>query len=266
MRCKNCHAVMMDTDAFCPSCRASAASATAAAPGEFSKPSPMLMALPILGGAVGGALYGALTAPSGRSSSLAGAPVARRSSPLKWMFGLLFILVGILFLVLALVSFCDIWDLARRERIEVTAAELSRIKDPKASPGAWIAYSFEESKPIEMPLTRQRLGHGGDVNARCLLVKVEDKWLIASVAPGFEGNQLVGRLVPLESPPSKLLIEKIRGSGTNPAAVLPYEFNSVDGSASDQHFRYTGAALVAFFGLLGLLLGLFLVCRRRRVA
>ena len=33
-----------------------------------------------------------------------------------------------------------------------------------------------------------RLGLGGDVEARCLLIRVEDKWLMATVTPAFEGT------------------------------------------------------------------------------
>jgi len=63
MRCRNCHTVMMESDLSCPTCHASAASATAAAPGPFSSPSGMSTLLPIFGGAIGGALYGALNSP-----------------------------------------------------------------------------------------------------------------------------------------------------------------------------------------------------------
>jgi hypothetical protein len=74
----------------------------------------------------------------------------------------------------------------------------------------------------------------------------------------------VGRLLPLDSPASQLLIERLRKIEPNPSALLPYEFNAVDGSASDQHLRYTAAAFIAVFGLLGLLLGLYLIRGRRR--
>jgi len=75
-------------------------------------------------------------------------------------------------------------------------------------------------------------------------VRVEDKWLIASVAAGFEGNQLVGRLLPLDAAASHSLLERIRRIEPDPSALLPYEFNGVDGSASDQRIRYMGAACV----------------------
>src|SRR5262245_27689802 len=70
MRCRNCHTVMMDTDPECPSCHASAASATAPPPGPMSNnPSGLLMTLPIFGGAIGGAIYGAITASQAEATS-----------------------------------------------------------------------------------------------------------------------------------------------------------------------------------------------------
>jgi hypothetical protein len=72
----------------------------------------------------------------------------------------------------------------------------------------------------------------------------------------------VGRLLPLDSPASQLLIERLRKIEPNPSALLPYEFNAVDGSASDQRIRYSGVAWCAFFGVVGVSLGLCLLCRR----
>jgi hypothetical protein len=269
MRCRNCHTQLMDTDYACPSCHASRASATSSAPGEFTKPSGWVNALPALGGAMGGLVAGAIIASSNSSSGgtlhSATGTATRASSPVRVTFGLFFLLGGIVFLGIAGVMFYDTWKIAQWVPKEVTAAELSQTKDPKSYPGPWLAYTFEGSKPTELNVTRPRLNHGGDVEARGLLVQVEDKWMFVSVAPGFEGNRLVGRLSPYDPVQSKPVIEKIRKIEPNPAALLPYEFNAVDGCASDQRQRYTVAGVCGFLGLGGLLPGL-LLCRRRRTA
>jgi hypothetical protein len=179
------------------------------------------------------------------------------------MLGLFFILGGILFLVIATVMFYYAWEIAQWVPKEVPAAELRQAKDPKSYPGPWIAYTFEASKPAEMNVKRHRLNHGGDVEARGHFVQVEDKWMFVSVAPGFEGNRLVGRLSLLDPVLSKPLIERMRRIEPNSTALLPFEFNAVDGSESDRRQRYTGAAVCAFLGLLGLLPGL-LLCRNRQ--
>jgi hypothetical protein len=229
------------------------------------------MLLPVFGGAIGGAIAGGIMAATAPSSSggYGGHGATRSSSSLRWVFAILFILVGGFFALGALVLFCDTWKIAQRVPEEVTAAELLRTKDAKSPPAPWIAYSFGESKPTKLTVTRRRLGHGGEVKASCLLVRVEDKWLLASVAPGFEDSQLVGRLVPLDSS-SQALIEQIPKaepkSDAKPLALLPYEFNGVDGSASDQQGRYIGAAGCGVLGLLGLLVGLRLACGKRRAA
>jgi hypothetical protein len=256
MRCRNCHTVLMEADAECPVCHASMASATAAAPAPSESSSGMLKLLPIFGGAAGGLLYAALANSDERATSRS-ARRPRESSPLKWIFGLLLILGGGLFLILAFVHFCETWRIARREPTAVTGADLRRLENAKSA-APWIAYTFAESKPTELILKRSRLGHGGDVQARCLLVRVEDKWLVASVAPGFEGNNLVGRLMPIDSPLSQSLIERVRKLELNPSSLLPYEFNAVDGSSSDQRIRYIAVACIALFGLLGLLFGVYL--------
>jgi hypothetical protein len=48
--------------------------------------------------------------------------------------------------------------------------------------------------------------------------------------------------------------------------MLNREFNAVEGSASDQHTRYAAVAVCAFFGLVGFLFGLRLLCAGRRLA
>jgi hypothetical protein len=217
---------------------------------------------------MGGALAGAIMAGSasgGTVYSPAATPGARSSGPVRVTFGLFFLLGGIVFLGLAGVMAYDTWKITQWVPTEVTAPELIKAKDPKAYPGPWIAYTFEGSKPTEMNVTRQRLNHGGDVEARLLLVQVEDKWMFASVAPGFEGNRLVGRISPLDPVQSKPLIERLKKIEPNPAALLPYEFLAVDGCQSDQRQRFTIAGVCAFLGLLGVIPGI-LLCRKRRAA
>lgn len=264
MRCRNCHTVMMDTDTHCPGCHASVARATAAAPGPIEAPSPMLTMLPMFGGAIGGAIAGAIiagstaTAPSSPPGSLSyGAPPRRGPGPLRWTFGILLMLGGALFLLLGPALLYDTWKLAQRKPQMITAAELGRKEGSASLAGAWTAYTFEESKPTGLTVTRRRLGLGGDVEARCLLVRVEDKWLMATVTPAFEGNQLVGRLNPS---PSKDLIQRV--TKIEPS-LLPYEFNAVDGSTNDQRLLYIRSGWYAGFGLLGVLLGMRLVIRRQ---
>ncbi len=268
MRCRNCHTQLMDTDAVCPSCRASRTSATSAAPGEFTKPPGWVNMLPMFGGAVGGAVAGAIiasTANSGGTRYSTAAPATRGSTPVKRLVGLLLILGGLLFLVVAPVVFYNTWQNAQWVPKEVTAAELSQTREPKSYPGPWLAYTFEAAKPAEMNVMRQRLKHGGDVEARGLFVPVEDHLMFVSVAPGFEGNRLVGRLSPLDPTLSKPLVERMRKMELHSAALLPFEFKAVDGCESDRRQRYAGAAVCAVLGLLGLVPGL-LLCRKRRLA
>lgn len=245
--------------------------ATAAAPELTGNPSSnLLKMLPIFGGAAGGLLYAGLTSSeaggSARDPRWAGGTRARRgSSGLKRLFGFLLILGGGLFLVLAVVHACDTWNLARRQPTAASAVELCRPDYLRSAPD-WIVYTFAEAKATEVTVTRQHLGLGGDVEARCLLIRVGDKWLTATVAPGFDGDHLVGRLVSLDSPASRALLARLRKQLPNGSVLLPYEFNAVDGNANDQRVRYMAAAWLAAFGFVGLWLGRYLFRGGRRPA
>jgi hypothetical protein len=226
--------------------------------------------LPIFGGAIGGALYAGLK--SGEASPVWGAAPPSSgfsrptgTSPIKRIVGVVLLLGGGLLLVLAGVQFCETWTIAHREPRVATAADLCR-KEYTDAPPVWISYTFAESKPTDLIVTRRRLGHGWEAQARCLLVRVEDKWLMATVALGFDGNNLVGQVRPLEPTLSQSVIERVRKVEPNRSALLPYEFNAVDGSASDQQERYETASVVAVFGLLVAGLGLYLFRRGRRPA
>lgn len=265
MRCRNCHTQLMDTDPACPCCHSSRARATAAPPGEIIKPSNLIYALPAFGGAIGGLIAGAILAGSGGTLPSPAIPATGGSSSVKMMFGVFFLLGGLLLLLSAPFAIYNTWKIAQWIPKEVTAAELRQTKDPASYPGAWIAYNFEASKPAQLNVTRQRMNHGGDVVARGLFVAVEDKWMFVSVAPGFEGDRLVGRLFPVDPDLSKLLAKRLPKMELNPSALLPYEFHAVDGCESDRQQRYIGAAVCAFLGLLALFPGL-LLCRKRRTA
>lgn len=260
MRCKNCHTVMMDTDSHCVSCRAPAESATAAPPEQTGDTGlGMLILLPMFGGALGGLAAGLIHAGMNSRSTpaRASAPTGTARSIRLWI-GAVLTLVGGLFVLLAMLQYHKTRAIAEREPTVATAADLCRKDYPEKAP-PWIVYTFTESKPLPDTVTRRRLGYGGEVTAHCLLVRVNDRWLVATVAAGFEGNELVGRLLPVESPSSQALIERVRSSEPHPSAVLPFELNAVDGCESDQHARYTRAGWIGGIALAGAVLGLFLL-------
>ena len=257
MRCRNCHTVMMDDDPICPSCHATAESATSGPPdlaGE--KPNGLLLLLPMFGGALGGLAYAALT--SGHASASSGSRGGGGGfGPIKKIVGGVLLVLGALFLLLAFLQFNNVQKIVQQTSTPATPAEL-RTRSYVDKPPPWVSYTFEESKPVDETVTRKRQGYGGEVHAKVIMVRVENRWLVATVAPDFEGNELVGRLLPIDSPISQPLIERQRKLQSDPKEILPYEFFAVEGCASDQQLRYHAAGLTGVIGLFGLLLGVWL--------
>ncbi len=270
MRCRNCHIQLMETDTHCPSCRSPVGRATAGAPGEMGKkPNNLLMMLPIFGGAAGGLLYGAIraaqasTEPTARRPFPGSSPAAasRRSgasSGTKTVIGLLFLSGGGFLLFIAGREAWNTWNVSRRPVTEVTAADVGRLDFAKSAPD-WIRFTFTESKPTTVAVKRKRQGGETEVEARCLLARVQDKWLLATVPPGFAGNDLVGYVVPFDPVATRPMLEQIVKAEPKVRGILPFEFNAVEGSAEDQRLRNMAAALLGFFGLLGVLVGVCLV-------
>jgi hypothetical protein len=270
MRCKNCHTVMMDTDPECPSCHASYASATAAPPETIETAGNGMFVATMLGGALGGMLYAAVGTPQttvvpGRSRAGAGSASVSPSetSSLVWIFGVVFMGIGALVLMAAIVGFFDTYRIAQREPKVMTAADLCRLKTTESTP-AWIAFNLAETKTTDLTVARKRLASSGEVQARCLLVRVGDKkWLAATVPLGFDDEVLVGRLVSNDATTTQYLIERAAKLLPKGAVLLPYEFHAVEGSSSDQHVRYAAAGMTGSLGLLALLFGVWLFRRGR---
>jgi hypothetical protein len=259
----------METDTHCPSCRSPVGRATAAAPGEMGKkPNALLMMLPVFGGAAGGLLAGAIQAasadtpsarrPFGGASATAATGRSGSSSAAKILVGLVFLFGGGFLLFIGGREVWDTWNVSRRPATEVTAAELGRVDFAKSAPD-WIRFTFAESKPTPVGVKRKRQGGDVEAEARCLLVRVQDKWLLATVPPNFQGNDLVGYVVPFDPVAVRPVLEQIVQAEPKVRGILPFEFHAVEGSAEDQRLRNMSAALLGFFGLLGVLVGVCLI-------
>ena len=188
---------------------------------------------------------------------------ARALRTVKTLFGVFFILGGALFMVVSFVQFNATRDISQRVPTVATPAEL-RTRSYVEKPPSWVSYPFEESKPFDEIVTRRRAGLGGDVQAKCILVKVETRWLIATVDKDFDGNELVGRILPVDSPISQSLIDRVRKEQDDPKTILPYEFFAVEGCPGDQSFRYTVVGWMGGIGLAAFAAGLYLLFAGRR--
>ncbi len=267
MRCRNCHVQLMATDTHCPSCHSPVSRATAAAPGEMARNTDnKLWMLPAFGGLAGGLLAGAImaaqesTRPTARRSSFFSPPTAPpgKSSVTKLLLGILFLFVGGGIVYVAGQEAWSAWKVSQRQATEVTAAELARPDFAKSAP-EWIRYTFGELKPTAVAVQRKRSGGGVEVEARCYLVRVGDKWLLATVPPGFQETELVGSVAPFDPTTSRPMLEQVARAEPKVTAILPFEFNGVEGCATDQRRRQTAAGILATLGLLSVLLGVYLL-------
>jgi len=268
MRCRNCHTQLMPTDTHCPSCHSSVARATAAAPGQFAKDDNVLLRmLPAFGGAAGGLLAGAIRAadasvqPTARQQQFFVTPATAGGGGPKigrLLAGLVLLTVGSVFIFVGVREAWNTRNVSQRPATEVTEAELGRPSFAKAAP-EWIHYTFTESKPTTVAVKRKRLDGETEVDARCLLVHVDNKGLVATVPLSFEGNELTGYVVPFDPAASRPMLEQIVKAEPKLNAILPFEFNGIEGSASDQHLRNMAAGLLGLVGLAGALIGMYLI-------
>lgn len=219
MRCLNCQTVLMDTDTRCPMCG---------------------MATPF-GQAAASSLY----------VKAAIDPNARRKFQLmKWIWAPIMILGGALVAAVGFVMFQETRT-SRPAPRELSAADLLKIDSllpcDMASPAAetdWVSYLPTKTLDTGVKYVKVR---SQQETSRYLLLQVQDRWLLAKVAPQFNGVRVEGKLSQLDT----VALPKVEAANPHEAKrLLPYQLDGeYDIAATERQKAMMGGA-IGVFGVL----------------
>lgn len=211
MRCLNCHTGMMATDTRCPACG---------------------MASPL-----------GQAAATSLEARAANDPEARRKFIFKnWAIAVVVFLGGLPVTAIGALMFFDARTNHPKAR-DVDAADLIRIDRPESMPD-WISYNSDRCIDTGAQYVKLR---SRQTTSKFLLLKVQDRWLLAKVDPRFNGWRVEGKLTGLDS----VVLPKVREAYPHEASrVLPYMFDGEYDIAATQRQNSILGGAVAVFGML----------------
>ena len=131
-----------------------------------------------------------------------------------------------------------------RGPVPITEAELRQLDDPSALRDTYVTFNFTETKETGLGVKR-----GAKWESKYLLVRVQDRWVLASVPAEYGGSQITGRLSRLDARGSKFdanALAQIRSLFPN-HQLAPFCFQA----SQDQ--QSAAGSLVTVVGLLVLI-------------
>lgn len=134
---------------------------------------------------------------------------------------------------------------------EVTLADIARIKDPGELPSTWVKVQLDKVHQTEIVLEETYRGRSR-IEEEYLLFQAGDRWMIARVSPGFDGNVLSGQIYHSDDQLASRTWGAIRDGyqQVHQGRLFPFEF---DASHSYGGIWKMFAFVVATFAVAGLL-------------
>ena len=175
------------------------------------------------------------------------APPARRGHPvMRWFCAIVALLFGGALLLVALAMFLGAQDSNQRGPRVVKADELRKLQDPSSLPDPWVSYTAP--KVIDTNIV-VRLGRKRNSAVRYLLLKVEDRWLLARVQPRHTGNKVEGSLTVLSGPNFDRVSKEVYMLAPAKASkLLPYHLDGQYDYGVNGRTMMIVAGFVALFG------------------
>jgi hypothetical protein len=151
----------------------------------------------------------------------------------------------------------------------ITSSELLEVKDPKAMPSPWVAYTpdqpvVETGMGIETKLRRK---NSKGTKTRFVLVPVKDKWMIAELEMRAKADRIEGELGKWDTGgPSQEASEKIKTQHPDKKdKLLPVQLDAASGDSNSRLIIMTvGLAFLALLGVGGTIYGFVTLPRKRR--
>jgi hypothetical protein len=140
---------------------------------------------------------------------------------------------------------------------EITLEQLAQVEDPAQLPSTWVKVKFDKAVKSEIVLEETRSGNSR-IAEEYLIFQAGERWMIACVPGGFEGNELSGQIWRRGHGLARDAVAAITDElqDTHQGKLFPFEFDASEDYASK--WQVTSgligvcAAAGVFFSFLGL--------------
>jgi hypothetical protein len=135
---------------------------------------------------------------------------------------------------------------------EVTLADIGKMSDPRELPSTWVKVKLDKVVPSNVVL--EEVGAGTrHIEEEYLLFQAGDRWMIASVPPGFAGNEISGQIWRNNAPLAREIIAAVADElkDVHRGKLIPYQFHAGDDYGTNWKCF---AGVMALFGGVGLIL------------
>ncbi len=136
---------------------------------------------------------------------------------------------------------------------EIKLADIAQMSDPRELPSTWVKVKFDRAVPSNIVL--EEVGSGtSHIEEEYLLFQAGDRWMIASVPPGFQGNEISGQIWRNDAPLAREVVAAVTDElkEVHRGRLIPYELEGAQDYATNW---YCFAGVMAMLGGCGLILG-----------
>ena len=135
---------------------------------------------------------------------------------------------------------------------EVPLADIAKMNDPADLPSTWVKVKFDRGFHSNVVL--EETSHGSTrVDEEYILFEAGDRWMIASVPPGFKGNEVSGQIWRNDAPLAREVVAAVTDEfkEVHRGRLFPYEFEADEDYGTNWKMF---AGVMAMFGGCGLVL------------
>ena len=172
--------------------------------------------------------------------------------PARFNAGVKMLIAGLVIVAGGVAAWCywghHFWT-AQNGPTEITLADLARLEDPSQLPSTWVKVRFDKAVKSDIVLEATQ-GGLSRVEEEYLIFQAGERWMIACVPGGFEGNELSGQIWQRGHGLARDAVAAITDElkETHQGKLFPFEFDASEDYASKWQIT-TG--VIGFFAAAG---------------
>ncbi|MCI0359585.1 MAG: hypothetical protein L0211_14005 [Planctomycetaceae bacterium] len=174
--------------------------------------------------------------------------------PIQFRNGMKLGLFGFIMLAGSAIAWCGwghhFWT-AMKGPTEVSLEDIAKLEDPRQLPSTWVKVKFDKAVKSNVVMEESRNGVTS-IDEEYVVFQAGDRWMIASVPPGFDGHELSGQIWQNNAPLARDVVKAVSDDlkDVHQGRLFPFELEADDDYRTNW---FCFAGVMAMFGGGGLL-------------